>query len=191
MITIIGLDPGFASVGYAALHVRADGTAYVGPFGVFETKKSDAKRNVSATDDNLRRAREIAAWLRETHDATPNVIAFAAESMSFPRSSSVAAKVAMCWGVIAAEAERTGRAILQASPQGVKRALCGAASASKDDVQERVAALYPEVAERRGRIKRSAWEHPHDALAVAHVMRGDSLVRMALAARGAACSVCW
>lgn len=171
---LLGLDPGFASVGLVGLDVDAD---RVVRFDVFRTSKDDRKGRTLAVEDNVRRAREIASWLsRAVVELEP--IAIAAEAMSFPRSSSVAAKVALTWGIIATLAERHELAIVQATPQEVKRSLCGRKDAAKDDVADELRRRWPELEVLEEAIPRSQREHPFDALAAAAVALTSDVVRL-------------
>lgn len=174
--SVLGLDPGFANLGYAVLTL--DPAPRVVAFGVFQTAASVKKRNVLSVEDNVRRAVSIARHLRWLATYAPNTVAICAEAMSFPRSSSVAAKVALTWGAIASLSEAAAIPILQASPQHVKKETCGVKTATKEEVQAVVERLYPEIVPWRTAIPHSAWEHPHDALAVAHVMLQSDLVQM-------------
>jgi Holliday junction resolvasome RuvABC endonuclease subunit len=179
---LIGLDPGFANLGYATLVIPAHGDPYVGEFGVFRTQKSAKKHEVLSTADNLRRAREIARFLRvltstASRDAT--VLGYCAEAMSFPRSAAVAAKMAMCWGALAALSEATSIPILQCSPQAAKKLLCGTKAATKEEVQHAVVTVYPVLLARRKALTEGLWEHCHDAVGMAQVMLDHDAVKMA------------
>ena len=55
-VKVLGLDPGFASIGAAVFELSKTGEV-VSEVSVFKTSKSDKKRKVRASDDNLRRAR--------------------------------------------------------------------------------------------------------------------------------------
>lgn len=173
---LFGFDPGFASIGYAAIgpisHPR------VLEFGVFETQKSNKKKNVLSVDDNLRRLFEISRFLRQLLARNPNCVAFCAEAMSFPRSASVAAKMAFTWGALGSLSEATRIPILQASPQEIKKTICGVKTATKEEIQRDVVKLYPEVEQIRAPIPEGKWEHCHDALAVAHMMLDSDLVKI-------------
>lgn len=181
-ISLIGIDPGFASIGIAVLLLDAD-YVYVTRFELLKTESETKKRKVFAVEDNVRRALEIARHLRvvvaAAHANGATVAGICAEAMSFPRNSSAAAKMAMTWGIIASLSEATSIPIVQASPQRVKIDVCGSKSASKDDVIAAVEKLYPQVIEARRNIARSAWEHPHDALAVAHASLDSEAVKIA------------
>ena len=165
---LMGIDPGFASMGFAL--VELDGGIYgstpisVVSMGVIRTEKSDKKQNVLASNDNFRRARELSRELRKI--PRPDVIC--AESMSYPRNSSAAAKVSMAWGIIADYCEASGTPMLMATPKELKRAVCGNAGASKEEVQAALKTRYGSTLEdllHKAGIPAGQWEHPFDALA--------------------------
>ena len=179
---VLGIDPGFASIG---LCIVAIGPNPVDDrpvrMALFRTSKSSAKRKVRASDDNLERAKEIAQWL-QTMVKTYDVKIICAETMSFPRSASVAAKMAMCWGVIAAISAREKIPVSQASPQEIKKTMCQNKSASKEEVQASLNLLFradlvgPESVLTESRIPGSQLEHPYDALAAVVACRDSAEV---------------
>ena len=190
---VLGIDPGFASIGWSVVRLDGQGEALVA-VGVIRTEKSAAKRNVRASEDNLERAKEIAAELRALIDQY-RVQLICAETMSYPRNSAAAAKMAMCWGVLAALAHQYGVPIAQATPQEVKKAVTGKKDASKEEVQEAVKRLYPVLAEAVTRnggpyvlrdVPRSLWEHPYDATAAVVACRESEV--FLLARRMASCA---
>ena len=139
---VLGIDPGFSRVGYAV--VSLDGQHVVAG-GVIRTQKAAKKLRTYASDDNWQRAQLIGGRLEEILDAYP-ARTFCAEAMSFPRSASVAAKMAMCWGVLAEIARRRDLPLLQVRPQALKVAVCGKSTASKDEVKAAVLRRIPEAA---------------------------------------------
>lgn len=190
---VLGVDPGFASIGWSVLRVYQSDEIPVA-VGVIRTEKSSAKRKVRASEDNLERAKEIAAELRaliEQHQ----IKLICAETMSYPRNSAAAAKMAMCWGVLAALAGEYDLPITQATPQEVKKAVTGKKDASKEEVQEGVKRLYPALAEAVTKnggpyilrdVPRSLWEHPYDATAAVVACRESEV--FLLARRMASCA---
>lgn len=185
---VLGVDPGFASVGYAVVELFPSGEQVL-ETRVFRTAKSDAKLNTLAADDTVRRTREIAKDLEQMLERLMNcegdrrLVAICAEAMSYPRNAVVAAKMAMTWGVLAANAERRNLALVQASPQQVKKAVCGTGSASKDEVATALVTRYreiPGIAE----LPRTLREHAYDALAAVVCCLGSEVVRMARALSG-------
>lgn len=173
-INIAGIDPGFANIGYVI--ARLDTTKVV-PIkaSVFITEKSNKKRNVLASADNFRRAQEISVFLRQLiFENKISIICL--ESMSFPRNSSAAAKVAMFWGVLSAITEHLGIPVIQASPQEVKLALTAKKSATKEEVEEAVKKLYtvPKI-----QSIGSKENHAYDALAVITTCLDSEVIKLA------------
>lgn len=169
-ILVMGVDPGFANTGWALLEL--DGGVYgatpekLVAMGLIETEKSSKKQKVLSADDNYRRAREISKAVRKL--TRPTVIC--AESMSFPRNASAAAKVAMTWGILADFCEAEDVPMLMTSPKELKKAICEDASASKETIQAALRVRYKdlpiELLKAAG-IPPSSQEHPYDALAAA------------------------
>ena len=171
---VLGMDPGFASFGYALLTPAGD----VVDLGVIRTAPSGKKAGVLRTEDNLERCRTIARELRRliyhVPDAGPlaghpRVRLLCAEAMSFPRSASVAAKMAMSWGLVMSHVEMHDLPLLQASPQEVKRRVCGGnAAASKSEVERAMLKRYGKGLNRMLKgVPDGQREHAFDALAVA------------------------
>lgn len=160
---VLGLDPGFANCGYAVLALDGAECVFVAA-GVIRTQKSDKKHKVLATDDNLRRAQRIVTLLHDLARTFPPAV-ICAEAMSFPRSSSAAAKMAMTWGIVATMSVRESLAVVQASPQEIKLAVCGSKSASKEEVEAQVLRRFPEMKALLDEVPDSLHEHAFDAAA--------------------------
>jgi Holliday junction resolvasome RuvABC endonuclease subunit len=178
---VLALDPGLASFGACA--VELPGPVVVGA-DVFRSAPSPRKRQVGASDDRYRRARELAAWLEALLDRwRPSVVAV--EAMSFPRSGVAIASMALAWGCLAAVAHRRGLPLVQASPQDWKRHVSGRKGAADAD-------LYPMLYERGGAevevdlvargLPRSQHVHALDALGVALWSETTEVVRAGVAA---------
>lgn len=175
---IVGIDPGFAAIGYCTLGIDMSHALRLEQFGVFTTQKSDKKRRTLAVEDNVRRAIEIATFFCKL--VSDDTIAICAEAMSHPRNASAAAKVAMTWGVIATVAHVRSIPIFQASPQEVKIDSCGRKSASKEDIQAAMRERHDSTRTLETKIPKALREHCFDALAAAETcIKGDSL-RVAL-----------
>lgn len=180
---VLGLDPGFANIGYALVLFDAEQSERPVAMGVFRTAKSSAKANVLASGDNLRRAREIYVFLRSLLRDGPHgpVRAICAETMSFPRSSSVAAKMSMCWGVVAALSAEFDLPVLQASPQGLKKQVSGKKTTSKTGVQKALDKRFG-AANLRALVQdlpASVLEHPYDALGAVVACEDSEVLRLA------------
>lgn len=171
---VLGIDPGFASMGVAVVDVTEHGVGVI-TLDVIRTQKDDRKRRTLASDDNVRRAREIAGRLFEAH-----IGAICAEAMSFPRNSSAAAKMALSWGVICALAQVRDVPIVQASPQQIKQAVTGSKTASKLDVEAALLKRYGNQIEQLvAHLPDSQHEHAFDALAAVVACLDSDVLRMA------------
>jgi Holliday junction resolvasome RuvABC endonuclease subunit len=188
-VHVLGLDPGMSNVGWSVFRLYRDGSLKFVTAGCFSTEKSTKKLNIGSTDDNFRRAREVARHLN-TIVRDYDVKAICAEAMSFPRSSSVAAKMAMCWGALALLAEqRDPLPLVQASPRQIKQ-VCGvqpaprpprvdpgdkeaakivarasraAKATSKADVQDAMCRRFPELRDILDAMPKGDREHPADS----------------------------
>ncbi len=196
-ISLLGVDPGLAHLGYGIVILERDQAPRIARtrtgepiMGLLATEKSAAKQNVGASDDNLRRARELVPTLMDLIHETPDGVrktfidfegslrirAICVEAMSYPRSSTVSCKMGMSWGVLACLSEIFALPIVQASPQMIKKAVCGKKDASKPEIQLAVSRLYsipPDL------FNATTREHPYDAVAVVHALLDTEVVRMA------------
>lgn len=181
MLRVLGLDPGFANLGWCVVELYPEGKARALSAGVFRTQKEAKKLNVYASHDDIRRSREIARALAELIDGF-NVSAICAESMSFPRNSSAAAKIALSWGVITAHADLHALPIVALSPQAIKLAVARNKAASKEDVAKGVRAQMAGIAVELKHVPASKQEHPYDAAASVLAARDSDVIRSLLQA---------
>jgi crossover junction endodeoxyribonuclease RuvC len=175
---ILGIDPGLASFGYALTTITTTDISVVS-MGTIRTKKDKKKANVLASEDNWRRCVEIAMQIRKLIDGL-KIVALCGESMSFPRNSSAAAKVAMTWGISADITAVLGVPMLQASPQRIKSKLCGNYKASKEEVQQAIIKQFPGVNfdSLLEHLPAGEHEHPWDALAAVITCLDAEPIRM-------------
>lgn len=143
--------------------------------GCIETKKS--QRKVLACDDNVKRLDKVydALW---GWGCAGDIMC--AESMSFPRNSGAAAKVAMTWGLIVALKSQFNMALVQSSPQDIKLAVADTRTASKATMQVKLMSMYPEVKGLLEGIPASRQEHPIDALGAIVAALDSDIVKAGL-----------
>lgn len=167
---ILGLDPALRTLGWAILRERAPGDVEPLAMGVVRPKRNP---DLPITRDNFAAARIIGSALLGLVRWTPagpgdirTVDEIRAEAMSYPPGATSAAKISICWGAIATVAELHALPVRQASPQAIKRALCGVPSASKDEVREALEKRFGKrtIARLLAGIPASFMEHPSDAL---------------------------
>lgn len=136
---LLGIDPGFATCGIALVALDKDGERVL-RLEVVRTKKSPKKRDVRASEDNVRRIIEIANRVMDV--SGEGVIGICSESQSWPRNSGTSAKLGMVWGVIGTLSVMRGAPVLQATPMEIKKRLCGRGTASKKEVQAALVQRY-------------------------------------------------
>ena len=175
---VLGIDPGLASLGYALVELTSEDVIVLS-MGCVRTKKTDAKRKVRASDDNIERIREV---FRNLYPLTDGIMAICSESQSWPRNASACAKVGMAWGVIGALSELMDVPILQVSPQQLKKVVCGDGTASKAEVAAALNTRFGrdfsiELVENG--VPSSAHEHPYDALGAIVSCLDDEVLRLA------------
>lgn len=158
--TWLGLDPGFSNVGWCKIVTGGAGDRVrLVSCGVITTEKTHQKAN----EDIKSRAHDISYALNN------NIIGcnfIAAEAMSFPRSSSVAAKMATTWGIIYAISQTNCLPTVLVTPQEIKRK-CSAMGASKEDIMGVMRGLFPnaEALLEEDRVIKSKRNHAYDAMA--------------------------
>jgi Holliday junction resolvasome RuvABC endonuclease subunit len=163
-VKALGLDIGFASFGWAIANTSDTQHPRALALGLIRTKKDP--RKVLLAVDNHKRAQTIVRELGQVLELYPDVDIVCAETIAFVRSAVVMSQIGRAWGVVDALLEHRGLALLQASPQEIKRACCPSIkSASKLDVQEAVEQRFgPQVRLQLKPIPKSMHEHPCDAL---------------------------
>ena len=164
-VFVIGADRGFSAFGYALFELL-DTSERVVRVGVIETKKATKKANVLASSDNHRRTGELHRAMDVVLSSYGRVFAAAAESTSLPRNAGASYKIGRADGVYAVALITRNIPLAEASPQAVKKALCGKASASKQEVQKALEKLYPgQFDEFKAEYAKGKWEHGFDAAA--------------------------
>ena len=175
-LTVLGLDPGFASMGWAVM--QWDGGWSVLRAGVWETKPSAKKLRMLQCEDNSHRA---FALCRSTYTEIVSdnwaVDLICYEAPSFPRNASVAAKMGIVYGIVWALIEQYQMCAYQLSPQQIKKALCGKVSASKADVQDAVAQRVHDVRCVELTVK-SKRNHIYDAIAAVLAADNSDVMRV-------------
>lgn len=179
MIRILGLDPGFANLGWAqVLYDPGSQKLTVEAMGVFTTAKSDKKKKVRDTDDNFKRAQELCRFLDNLFAAADAV---AAEEMSSPRNSRTVKLLGMTWGVVATLADIYEHPLVQIPVDVLKKTIAHDGRASKDDIIEHVNQAFGEdLAERHlTEVAGGLHEHAYDALAAIMCSLTTDVIRMA------------
>jgi crossover junction endodeoxyribonuclease RuvC len=159
-MNILGIDPGFASMGWAVISFEDDGPACRSA-GLIKTRRDPMH---SKHDDNLFRIQRIAQALERLEELFEPAFV-ACEAMSWTRHANADRAVAMAWGAIGTALLEVP--IIQISPVDVKDRLCGMKTASKALVEERVRDRIKGADGWLDRVARTQRNHVADAMAVA------------------------
>jgi Holliday junction resolvasome RuvABC endonuclease subunit len=179
------MDPGFASFGVGVVQLFPDHEKVV-EVDVIRTKASSKKCNVRSTNDNFRRAEEIATQLRRFIKVyRPKV--FTAEALSLPRNASTSSKLSISWGILACFTTGWSIPMLQSTPQELKMMLCNDKSASKLDIQRALERRYPgqfdtfkyKFPPKNPTKPNGQWEHGFDAVGSIVSCLDTEVMRMA------------
>jgi crossover junction endodeoxyribonuclease RuvC len=142
-MSILGIDPGFSSLGWAI--VEQDKLGLLAKFcGVIHTEKTSKKVQLRSSEDNIRRAQQIYEELNLLFQAY-EINLICTETMSWPRNAGVVAKMGIVWGVIASVAQLHRVPMIQASPMEIKRAVTGNGKAGKDHMIATIRYKFPEL----------------------------------------------
>jgi Holliday junction resolvasome RuvABC endonuclease subunit len=161
---LLGLDPGLAACGWATVEYNWAAMA-VERIGTYRTTPSPAKLRISAAEDLVRRGLELASATDAAIvdlDAAGDQVIICAEAMSYPRSASAAAKMAIAWGIICAVASHHRTRIVLASPRQIRAAIGVPPGGGKREVQR---ALEKQLGAIDWPRRRADVEHAADALA--------------------------
>ena len=178
---ILGLDPALRTLGFAKLW-QTSTTLIPVELGLIRTDEID---ELSASQSNFVAGQDLYASFRDLivdENGIPTVDEIRAEAMSFPPGAASAAKISICWGVLATLTREHGIPLKQASPQTIRKTLAlpkrsiGEKELGKDDVLRAMEAKFgartiADLLARAGITKKADKRHPVDALAAAVAIR--------------------
>lgn len=176
MITALGIDTGLANLGVALVELRSPTDFTVLEMRHVSTAASDKKAKVLTADDDSRRVYEVVRALDPLFARADFVTA---EAISYVRNARTMAQIGRAWGAVDALVETYQFPFVQSSPQAIKKALTGVNSASKEEVQAALDKLagYCLGEKHLRATRKTAWEHPYDALGSILAARSSDVVR--------------
>lgn len=171
MLWVLGVDPGFAKLGLAGVELPKHGHRFMWT-KAFETKKSAKKREILATEDNVRRSQEIFdEFYRVTGE--PGLVAICTESQSWPRNASAIAKLGMFWGVLGSISRVRELPVIQATPTQIKWGATRDRKATKESVQKAIEGHFPGLVWPEAKTHK---EHCADALGAIFTCLGHNSI---------------
>lgn len=166
-VRILGIDPGFASLGTASATLNRDGSIYFDRVDCFHTEKAKDK---AAARDMFDRCQELAKGLLTLN--VPTILCV--EAMSYPRNASSATKLGASHGVIAAlaavcfEVEPLDTYAL--NPRAARKVVTGMKKPTEEDAHRATCAAYPELVELCEGLKKKDLPHILDAAVQIHAV---------------------
>tara|TARA_R110000824_G_scaffold185510_1_gene366452 strand:- start:330 stop:896 length:567 start_codon:yes stop_codon:yes gene_type:complete len=174
---VFGIDPGFASLGWAAIHFQNDGASQprfrCDGAGVIRTKKT--KEKIPLYRDNQDRAESIAqALLILTKEHSAILIAVEAESWTRTASDKL---LGIARGVIYGMARAGNYPLEQYPPQLVRKELIGKQAVSKTDLEDWLRANVKDLGTHLDRLPKGQRNHAADAagVAITAIRRGTTI----------------
>jgi len=170
-LTVLGIDPGWASTGVAVLRKYADQSVECLHAGVIRTEKSSKKdlRSLRVSADDTRRMKELHVGLAGIADAFDiQVLAYEVYS-PYGKQGGNAWKASRAEGGVQIFGLERGMVVLPFLPQDLKRAFCGKVSASKDDVIEAMSKKVKSLEAMLLQLPKTMREHAADAAGHAYL----------------------
>ena len=160
---VLGVEPGFASVGLAFIEILGEGQYRAEHLETIRTKRSTLKTNI--WDDNYERCEFIGKRVTELIEHYgPQLVAIEAESWTRTHTDSV---VGLGRGVIYGITSSRGLPTSQWHPKQVRQALLNKQQASKSDLEEWLGKHVLDFHRKLTPITKSQQNHAADAAAVA------------------------
>ena len=165
---ILFLDSGFASFGLAAYSFRLK--KFVCLDGI-STKAENKKRHIYVSDDNARRCKEIAAWLRTITGLFDCCAVFAELPSGGARGAKPLAAMSMATAITACVCELLDLPLFSVSPTECKRVV-GNGSISKEATQRFVLKRHGDLQTRKSIClsQHPLLEHIADAMVILNVV---------------------
>lgn len=178
-VVVLGLDIGFAYLGWGLVEVTGAGDMTPVSLGTIITETRKGEKAIAAYRRRTRELHEALSAIEYKGESIwlPGgpVSAIFAEALSFPQNKSSVAKICMAWGGVVFLASGAGLPIFDLSPQDIKKSVTGAMTASKVEVEMALTHDFGmagiEALLKAGKItSKQKRNHPVDAIAavVAH-----------------------
>jgi crossover junction endodeoxyribonuclease RuvC len=171
-LIIIGIDPGFANLGLAAVKLLKPAGSEILGIKLVRTQPTAKKQRMAAADDESRRLSEIEDALIGFFDEhKPDIVAI--ENPPWGKNAQAVKSCALMWGAAHCLCRTRGLALINVSSQEIKKAITGVKSASKEEVFDAVRTKHPSFDQWP---TTAAVEHVADAVGAALTVRTHPLV---------------
>lgn len=179
---LVGIDGGLANFGISRAEVLPDGKLRFHGSDVWTSKPASKARRLRKADDEAERIAALTSYVHAVLvELRPVAVCIESKALPFGRCrSSVVSALGRVRGVVDALCHIAGIPVLEETPQRLKIATAGTASASKADVQTALVAMQPELS---AMLPVSGRDHAADSCAAIVACRSADVVLAALRAR--------
>ena len=162
---ILGIDPGFASIGTASATITNGGSIYFESVACFHTEKD---KDESSARDMFNRCQELTEFLLGLN--IPHILCI--EAMSYPRNASSATKLGASHGVIAAIAQACFEVdpldTHTLNPRAARKVVTMMKKPTEEDAHRATCRAFPELVELCEGLKKKDLPHILDAAVQIH-----------------------
>lgn len=159
---VLGIDPGFANVGWCVVSVWARGELVIEEMGVIRTEKG--KGRITAAYDEHRRAKEICRALDKLI-RKHNISLLTEELISSGMQNSRTQRLnGYCYGILSTLCELHTLPMVGATPKEIKKELCGKSAVSDLLLHDALGRRHDDLEAKSKHVVASKREHCYDAL---------------------------
>jgi Holliday junction resolvasome RuvABC endonuclease subunit len=173
-VIVLGVDPGFASIGVMAVELLAVGAKAIFAEAI-TTKPEGKKRNLRQESDDTRRLDLIRTEFSAIFDKIKPQIAAFERVPRIARNPTATRQCALGWATMWTVCRERGLPVLIYEPEEIKYEVCKSRGASKDDMVKALKARFPGF---KGWPDTKKVEHCADAGGAALLARRDPIVEI-------------
>jgi Holliday junction resolvasome RuvABC endonuclease subunit len=141
---ILGIDPSLTGCGWSVM--KKEGRLWkVIDKGIIKTAPETKKKRIYKADDDARRIREIFDTLSEVVDKYDIPLAVSESPSGGGKSASAVKGMAFATAIVACLASAHDLALVMVTAQASKKYNCGKSTASKEEMQNAIVKLYPDL----------------------------------------------
>lgn len=174
MVTVLGIDPGFANIGLMAIQLKGPKRKVIATFSIETKKPPKKKRTIREADDDIRRLNEIEMQFHEImEEIRPDVVAM--ERVPRLRNPAATRQCALAWGAMHAICRSGKIPVLIYDTDAIKKRVTGDKQASKAKMVKGLKKIFPRF---RGWPEGKRVEHVADAGGAALCAENDPAVEL-------------
>ena len=183
-VNILSIDPSLCNTALVVFQYTTDRPEWsVVSSHVIHTAVEAKKRGIYKADDETRRIELVVRRLKTTYELYSPKLLVAEITMGQPKSKRAASALAIAKTVIVTAGAIWGIPVVYVDQADVKNSMCNKKTASKTEMKNRAAELYPEFLEEYKSTKAAdgwagTFEHVADAVGVFEAVKHSAQVQL-------------